>query len=90
MPTYCKADGVLAEELDGQAAIVDPQGAELITLNPVGSLVWSLLDGQREVDHIVTTVVEECGPVDRATVALDVRTFLSELVSLGLIVEASP
>ena len=54
MPIYRQADGVLAEDLDGKAAIVDPEGAELITLNLVGSLVWSLLDGHRDVDAVVS------------------------------------
>jgi len=89
MPTYRQADGVLAELLDGRAAIVDPAGAELITLNPVGSLVWDLLDGTRDVDAVITGVAEACAPVERASVDPDVRSFLLELVDLGLIVEAT-
>jgi hypothetical protein len=89
MPIYRQADGVLAEELDGRAAIVDPKGAELITLNPVGSLVWTLLDGKVDVDKVVTAVTEACSPVERATVDSDVRAFLTELDALGLIVETA-
>jgi hypothetical protein len=89
MPIYRQADGVLAEVLDGRAAIVDPEGAELITLNPVGSLVWNLLDGSRDVDAVVTRVTEACDPVERATVDTDVRAFLTELAALGLIAEAA-
>jgi hypothetical protein len=87
MPIYRQADGVLAEELDGRAAIVDPAGTELVTLNPVGSLVWSLLDGQRDIDDVVASVAEACAPVERSTVAGDVSAFLLELTSFGLIVE---
>jgi hypothetical protein len=90
VPVYRQADGVLAEVLDGRAAVVDPQGTELITLNPVGSLVWGLLDGRRDVDAVVSGVLQACDPVERATVESDVRAFLSELASLGLTVEAAP
>jgi hypothetical protein len=86
MPIYRQAEGVLAEDLDGKAAIVDPKGAELITLNLVGSLVWNLLDGSRDVDAVVDAVVDACDPVDRSTVDADVRSFLTELTSLHLIV----
>jgi hypothetical protein len=88
MPIYRQAEGVLAEDLDGKAAIVDPEGAELITLNLVGSLVWSLLDGHRDVDAVVDSVVEACAPVERSTVDVDVRAFLTELTSLNLVVAA--
>jgi hypothetical protein len=86
MPIYRQAEGVLAEDLDGKAAIVDPEGTELITLNLVGSLVWNLLDGSRDVDAVVSAVVEACDPVERSTVDVDVRAFLAELSSLHLIV----
>jgi hypothetical protein len=88
MPIYRQTEGVLAEDLDGKAAIVDPEGAELITLNLVGSLVWSLLDGHRDVDAVVSAVVEACAPVERSTVDVDVRAFLAELTSLNLVVAA--
>jgi hypothetical protein len=86
MPIYRQAEGVLAEDLDGKAAIVDPEGKELITLNLVGSLVWNLLDGRRDVDAVVSAVVEECAPVEHRTVEVDVRAFLAELTTLHLIV----
>jgi Coenzyme PQQ synthesis protein D (PqqD) len=86
MPIYRQADGVLAEDLDGKAAIVDPEGKELITLNLVGSLVWNLLDGHRDVDAVISAVVEACAPVEPGTVDVDVRAFLAELGTLHLIV----
>lgn len=86
MTTYRRAEGVLAEVLDGRAALVNPAGTELFTLNPVGSVVWGALDGEQGLDVLVGAVISACGPVAQDVVAADVQRFLDELRTLGLIV----
>jgi hypothetical protein len=84
--TYRPTQGILAEVLDGRAALVNPEGTELFTLNPVGSVVWEALDGTRELQDLVDVVLAVCKPVTRDVVTADVQHFLDELLGLGLIV----
>jgi hypothetical protein len=76
---------VLAEVIDDQAALVTSDGTELITLNPVGTVVWDALSATNDVAGIVDLVVRACEPVDRARVDADVRNFLAELAAAGLV-----
>jgi hypothetical protein len=84
--SYKRAEGVLSETLDGRAALVNPDGTELITLNEVGSVVWDAMDGERELDELVGAVETVCEHVDSAVARNDVLHFLEELVALGLVV----
>ena len=85
MSRYRRADGVLAEVIDGRAALVNPAGTELVTLNPTGTVVWEALAEPAELDHVVTSLVDACDDVDRAVAAADAKALLDELAGLGLV-----
>lgn len=72
------------EVIDGRAMLVDTRGVELITLNPVGTLVWELLDGSRDLAGVARCVHERFTDVDEAVVTGDVVRFVEELCALGL------
>jgi len=78
---------VVFDTVDGKAVLVDPAGKELITLNPVGTAVWNLLDGERDIASLAHAVGAEFPtvPVDR--IAADVEAFVAELGRLGLLSE---
>jgi hypothetical protein len=70
--------------IDGEAVILSMQTKVLRGLNPVGSRVWELIDGQRPVTEIVDLVTGEFEvPRDRADE--DVRTFVQQLLAAGLV-----
>ena len=83
---YRRADGVLSEVIGDRAALVNPDGTELLTLNPVGTLVWEALPDAGSVDELVARVTAACEEVPAAQVAGDVSAFLDELRRLGLVV----
>jgi hypothetical protein len=83
---YRPADSVLSEQVDGRVLLINAASDELITLNPVGSVVWQeLLLGERDVDELVATVRDRFpdAPVD--AVGDDVRGFLRTLHDAGLV-----
>lgn len=81
-----RAAGVLASEVDGTAVLVDPFGRAVIELNAVGSLVWSSIDGTRDLDGLVDAVAAAVStPVAREQITADVRTFLAALDEHGLL-----
>ena len=88
---YRRADGVLSEMIGEKAALVNPEGTELLTLNAVGTIVWEALPEAREIDELVARVRAACDDVPDGQVAADVSSFLAELHRLGLVVvDAAP
>ena len=82
-----RADHVIWEVTGSRAVLLDPDGTELITLNPVGTLVWDAID-DRPPDAITDLLLPRFEGVTREQFATDVRTFLDDLEELGVIVPA--
>ena len=57
-------------------------------LNPVGSRVWELIDGQRSADDIVGVIVQEFD-VSQEAAARDVGDFVRELLAKSLVTRVS-
>jgi hypothetical protein len=75
------------EVVEDKAVIVDPTGAELLTLNQVGTIVWQAIDGTRDEPALVEELATRFPDVPRQTLDGDVRRFLAELANVGLVVE---
>ena len=58
MPTFSRAPGVLSEVIDDRALLVSADGGEVITLNPVGTLVWGALEQPHDLEGLVAFVSE--------------------------------
>ncbi|HEV3450587.1 MAG TPA: PqqD family protein [Acidimicrobiia bacterium] len=81
---------VVSDLVEDRAVLVDPAGTELITLNAVGTLVWDALDGRRDLPDLCRVVLDRYPSMPAAQVEADVRSFLDELSSLGLLSDGSP
>jgi hypothetical protein len=80
-----RSSGVVYEVVDGQAVLVDAEGAELITLNPVGTLVWQELDGRRDAARLAADLVDRFEGVTIDDFERDVTAFLGELEAASLV-----
>jgi len=69
--------------IEGEAVILSLETKVLRGLNPVGSRVWELIDGQRSVEEIITAIVQEFDVTPQAA-AEDVKRFVQELLDKGL------
>ena len=72
--------------IEGEAVILSMESKVLRGLNPVGSRIWELIDGQRSLEEITGTIVLEFD-VTPADAARDVRTFIQELLDRGLVTQ---
>lgn len=86
---YLQCPGATSEIVDGEAVVVDPAGTELITLNRVGSIVWTELREPREVRQLVAAVVQQYHDVALDDVERDVIAFVEELRDAGLVIDAA-
>ena len=83
-----RAPGVMYEVVDGRAVLVDPQGAELVTLNPTGTLIWEALDGPSDADAIASRLIADLEGVTEDELRADVEAFLADLRKQGLVEES--
>lgn len=72
---------------DDGGLVVLPWKAEVKVLNPVGTKVFSLLDGEHTVREIVRLVTEEFD-ITQDDAMRDVTQFLTELNDEGMLDEA--
>jgi hypothetical protein len=70
--------------IEGEAVILSMDTKVLRGLNPVGSRVWELIDGQRGLEEIAGIIVQEFD-VPAEVAAQDVRDFIQELLDRGLV-----
>lgn len=80
---------VLWRELDGEAVLLDPQAGCSYNLNPVGTLVWTLLDGQHNTEDIVAAICEAY-EVEHEQASQDVEQLLVDLLTNKLANTTSP
>ena len=83
---FRRATGVMHEQLDGQAVLLDPDAVRLVTLNAVGTLVWELLEEERTQAELVAKLLPMVRGVTAETLDVDVAAFLEELVDVGVVV----
>jgi hypothetical protein len=85
-----RADGIVVQTVDDRAFLLDERGAEMIVLNPVGTMVWNALDGESDAGAIASSLVERFDDVSVAELDRDVKTFLDDLAAAGLVVPVTP
>jgi hypothetical protein len=76
-------------EIDGELVLLDTSTGTLHVLNRIGAAVWSELDGQRDVEAIISDLSDAAG-ADMDRVREDVMRFLDELGRGGLLSQAPP
>ena len=86
---FFKEDNCVTREIAGETIIVPIKGRvgdldSIYTLNEVGTLIWQLIDGQRNIDQIVQALRETYN-VESEEVTKDAVDFLSSLEDAGLI-----
>jgi len=74
---------VLREEFDDWAILFDPDSGKTFSLNPIGVLIWKQLDGHHSLGDIVRSIEEAADGVS-SDVAAHTRTFVDNIIRLGL------
>jgi hypothetical protein len=81
---------VAARVVDGAAVIVLADAGQVNVLNPLGSRIWELIDGTRNIQAIAETICEEY-EVSLHQALADVEEFVEKLVDANaLVLEERP
>ena len=73
--------------IEGEAVLIDQREGELIRLGPVGTAIWTALDGHRTVGEVIAQI-RETFDVSERQAARDVRKFIKQLLRSELVDEA--
>lgn len=79
---------IVFEMFEDQAVIVGESDEELLTLNPVATLIWTNIAEATAIDDLEEKLFDIFDGVTREQWAADLRMFVDQLKSEGLIVEA--
>ncbi len=84
---YTRAPRIHWRVVEGQAVLLDQEEAELLRLNPVGTVIWSALDGNRPVAAVIEEVTQTF-EVPRTQAEADVLRFIKQLLKKDLLEES--
>lgn len=79
---------ILWRELDGEAVLLNPEGGYSYSLNQVGTLIWSLLDGAHTSADIARAICEDY-EVEYEQALQDVDQILVDLLENHLVQDTS-
>ena len=86
-PRFRRSDQVVFEVTGDRAVLLNPSGKVLITLNPVGTVVWQLLDEPRDAGEVAAALGAAFPDVPIAKLEEDADRFLAELAASDLVVD---
>ena len=77
-----KQSVLLRQEFDDWAILFDPDTGDAFCLNPIGVLIWKLLDGQNTIQDILKKLLETCTNVPEEA-SSHLENFLQDLIEKG-------
>jgi len=76
-------DGYVWRDIGGEVVILNADGTEVCLLNETAATIWTLCDGQRDIEAIIRAIESDYEvPHDEALA--DVQAFAGQLVASGL------
>jgi hypothetical protein len=83
-----RSDAVVSRSLRDETLLMDMRSEQYLSLDPVASRVWSLLDGTRSLAEVVGVMADEYD-APAAQIRGDVDALLEQLLELGLVGHAA-
>jgi Coenzyme PQQ synthesis protein D (PqqD) len=87
---FRRVDDVFFEVTGDRAVLLDSSGTELITLNPVGTVVGQILDTPRSAAEVAEHLHATFPDVPRGQLLDDAEQFLVELAEAQLVTDDAP
>jgi hypothetical protein len=82
---FKRSPGKLSTHINGQSVIMDLQSGTYLSMNPVGSKIWEVIEGPTGFSKILAAILEKF-EVDKSRAEEDLRVFLDKLLTKQLII----
>ncbi len=73
---------IVREELDSNVTLFNPETGDAFSINPIGFLVWKLLDGTNSIDDMVSEIRTKCNNIPDEAIK-HIESFINELLEKG-------
>lgn len=71
--------------IEGEIVIITPEDCMLHVLNTVGTRLWKLADGKRNIEEIISIICDEF-QVEREVAGADTLEFIEQLQEKGVLI----
>lgn len=78
---------MLVADMDGELVMMDVDQGSYFSVNPVGAHVWTQLETPHSIAGLIESVHKAFNTADAEQVSEDVKRFLADLASHGLVRE---
>jgi hypothetical protein len=82
-----RSDKAASRIIEGEAVIVVLDQQQTIVLNEVGSRIWEIIDGEKNIDSIVQAITSEFDSTYGVALE-DISVFLEDLAQRGAVLFA--
>lgn len=79
-----KNSDITAVRMGEEISMLDVESGNYYVLSSMGAVIWEILDGEKHIDEIVSSLIEEYD-VDRETCESEVIRYLNDLENKKLI-----
>lgn len=83
-----KSDQVLVQHLNDEMVLLNLDGEQYFSLDPIGASMWTALEENDDVETAVQQLLEEY-EVDEATLRSDLSELMSKLLESGLLLSVN-
>ena len=81
-----QSSNLVGRQVDDGLVLVSPQEGEVKVLNPIGAVIWHLIDGERTIESIETQLATHFNGVPAEQIKVDLDRFVTDLIAKELLV----
>ena len=78
-------DQFITSELGDEVVVLDLESGNYISMNPIGALIWNLIEKPRTYQEIITSLIE-CSDVDPDVCSKETEVYLNNLKDLNMVI----
>lgn len=79
-----KSDKVASRIIDGEAVIIMLERQESVVLNNVGSRIWEIMDGQKDLNELASILTSEFDTTYQQALR-DLVEFIEDIATRGMV-----
>lgn len=79
-----KSDKVASRIIDGEAVIIMLERQESVVLNNVGSRIWEIMDGQKDLNELASILTSEFDTTYQQALK-DLVEFIEDIATRGMV-----
>lgn len=81
-----QSSNLVGRQVDDGLILVSPREGEVKVLNPIGAVIWHLIDGERSIESIEERLTTHFNAVPAEQIKIDLERFVTDLIAKEMLV----